>query len=108
MAEKDASKDEEKATAPVPVPPAKPTLPDDQNPMQWNSWKRARLVSSVCVPVLALTYTSSSYVASLRLLEVKYDASREAIVSGVSLFVLGFGLGPLIFGPTSGIVLRIS
>lgn len=88
------------------------TLPAHLDPMQWGTVKRARLVASgelyayyarhcadvgrtVCIPVLALTYCSSSYVSSLAYLMDKYDASREVAVLGVSLFVLGFGLGPV-------------
>ena len=87
------------------------TLPAHLDPMQWGTVKRARLVASgellpcyvrdcayvktVCIPVLALTYCSSSYVSSLAYLMDKFDASREVAVLGVSLFVLGFGLGPV-------------
>lgn len=116
------------------------TLPANLDPLQWGTAKRARLVVSVCVPVLALTYGSSSYVSillrrrnfySLPILQVssipyliqKYDSSREVVILGVSLYVLGFGLGPvsfskfllrnkidvfeqLIFGPTSDLIGR--
>lgn len=89
-------------------------LPANLDPLHWGTVKRARLVASVCVPVLALTYGSSSYVSALMLmvqsgqysrsiiqvssipyLIQKYDSSREVVILGVSLYVLGFGIGPV-------------
>lgn len=67
-------------------------LPANLDPQQWSFSKKMRVLCGLCVPVLALTYTSSSYVSSLAYLMEQYEASRVVIVAGVSLFVLGFGV----------------
>lgn len=51
--------------------------------------------------VLSLTYSSTAYVASVPALIGRFGVSRTVALLGVTLQVLGFAAGPLIFGPSS-------
>ena len=47
------------------------------------------------------TCTSSLYTSIYRQVEPEFDMSREVATLGLSLFVVGLGLGPMILGPLS-------
>lgn len=77
-------------------------LPQDpQNPMNFSSLKKWFITSIVTLSVLAITLTSSAYSGSASVLLVEFDTSRELISLGVSLFVLGFAIGPACWAPLS-------
>ncbi|KAJ6510593.1 hypothetical protein C8R45DRAFT_921340 [Mycena sanguinolenta] len=65
---------------------------DPQNPRNWSSARRI---------VCALTYSSTAYVASIPTLMRHYNMSQEVALLGVTVTVLGFAAGPLLFGPAS-------
>ena len=49
----------------------------------------------------AVTFASSVYVSSIEGVVRHFDVSQEVLTLGLSLFVLGFALGPLIWAPLS-------
>lgn len=51
--------------------------------------------------VLAITLTSSAYSGSARPLVAEFNVSNEIYALGVSLFVLGFAIGPAFWAPLS-------
>lgn len=55
----------------------------------------------VTLSVLAITLTSSAYSGSTRVFLTEFNTSRELVYLGVSLFVLGFALGPACWAPLS-------
>lgn len=66
---------------------------------------RKMLITFVlCSMTLALTFNSTAYASSEAHLVEYFDASTEVILLGVSLFVLGFAVGPLIFGPLAHLI----
>ncbi|KAM0747475.1 MFS general substrate transporter [Meredithblackwellia eburnea MCA 4105] len=100
-------RDLESSLPPVPSPapqgPSRPTLAldDPENPKAWANGKRWGYDWILCIWVLSLTYSSTAYVSSLTALEKRFGMSQELTIAGVTLFVLGFAGGPLIFGPIS-------
>ncbi|KAJ6516767.1 major facilitator superfamily domain-containing protein [Mycena vitilis] len=79
------------------------TLPvhDPDNPRNWSTARRATINLILCLWVLTLTYSSTAYVASIHTLMQRYHMSQEVAILGVTLTVLGFAAGPLLFGPAS-------
>ena len=55
---------------------------------------------------LALLYNSSAYTTSIPGIIQNYGVSRQAAIVGVSIYVLGFAIGPMLFSPMSEIVGR--
>lgn len=51
--------------------------------------------------VLAITLTSSAYSGGARGIKAEFHASSELFSLGVSLFVLGFAVGPALWAPLS-------
>lgn len=87
--------------------PSRPDLvefdgPDDPgNPKNWS--KRRRWVITISGSLLTFTVTFSSSIFSVAIVDVakEYDVSRVVSTLGVSLFLAGFILGPVVFGPMS-------
>ncbi|PWN88994.1 MFS general substrate transporter [Acaromyces ingoldii] len=69
------------------------------SPKDWSSWRKTSSICTLIVMTFALTATSTSYSSSARHIMSDLHMSQELFVLGISLFVLGFGVGPLIFGP---------
>lgn len=76
---------------------------DHKNPMTLPKWKKWTFMLLHAVAVLAVTFVSSAYSGSITSLIMDFHASTIVIILGVSLFVLGFALGPLIWAPMSEI-----
>lgn len=66
---------------------------------------RKLLVTIVlCMMTLALTFNSTAYASSSAHLVEHFQVSQEVIFLGVALFVLGFAVGPLLFGPMAHLI----
>lgn len=63
--------------------------------------KKWLITSIVTTSVLAITLTSSAYSGSAGRLLIEFGTSRELVSLGVSLFVLGFAIGPACWAPLS-------
>lgn len=74
---------------------------DPRNPMLWPKWYKWVLTQLVAVATLAVAFVSSAYTGGLDRVIVQFGVSQEVVTLGVSLFVLGFALGPLIWAPCS-------
>jgi len=49
--------------------------------------------------VLSLTFSSSAYASSIAQIRDEIQISQEVALLGIALFVLGFSLSPIVFGP---------
>lgn len=77
-------------------------LPGDPlNPHNWETWRRWMFLSIVAVSTLAVSFCTSAYLSALPQLREHFQASDLVITLGLSLFILGFALGPLAWGPLS-------
>lgn len=74
---------------------------DPGNPMNWGSFRRWFITTVATVSVFAVTLTSSAYSSSANEIFADFDISSEVFTLGLSLFVLGFAIGPTIWGPLS-------
>ncbi|KAG0649326.1 Cyclopiazonic acid biosynthesis cluster T [Hyphodiscus hymeniophilus] len=76
---------------------------DPQNPMKWNSslrWQNLGLISAMS---LVTPLSSTMFAPSVPLLPAHFHLSTTTSTLVVSIFVLGFAVGPLIIAPLSEI-----
>jgi MFS family permease len=74
---------------------------DADNPMNFSPARKWFITSIVTTSILAITLTSSAYSSSATQIMDEFGASREVFALGVSLFVLGFTVGPALWAPLS-------
>lgn len=77
---------------------------DDQaNPHNWSNRKRLLLTLLICFYTFVVYTTSAIYVSSVPGVIAKFGVSNIVATLGLSMYVLGYGVGPLIFSPLSEI-----
>jgi hypothetical protein len=72
---------------------------DPSNPMNWSQLRKWFITAIATVSVFAVTLTSSAYAASGDEIIQEFNISSEVFIVGVSIFVLGFAIGPAVWGP---------
>lgn len=81
-------------------------LPSDpENPMTWADSYKWLIVVIIAVATLAVSFDSAAFSGGVNQIIVNFHALTELVTAG-SLFVLGFALGPLLWGPLSEIAGR--
>ncbi|SJX63631.1 related to YHK8-putative mediator of drug efflux [Sporisorium reilianum f. sp. reilianum] len=75
------------------------SIPPVENPREWSTRKKTRVTLIPGLMVLSFTYLSTAFALSANSLQRQFDTSAEVITLGLSLYVLGFALGPLLMGP---------
>ncbi|KAF5010993.1 hypothetical protein FDECE_2863 [Fusarium decemcellulare] len=77
-------------------------IPDDpRNPMGWSTFMRWFITVTAALATLAVTLVSSAYTGGITGIIAEFDISSEVATLGVSLFVLGFAIGPVLWAPLS-------
>lgn len=77
-------------------------IPDDpRNPMKFPYWKKWVITIVMALATLAVAFVSSAYTGGLDQILIEFGCSQEIATLGVSLFVLGFAIGPLLWAPLS-------
>lgn len=74
---------------------------DPTNPMNFTPARKWFITSIVTISILAITLTSSAYSSSAAQVMAEFNSSSEVFALGVSLFVLGFAVGPAFWAPLS-------
>ena len=69
---------------------------DPRNPMTWAKTKKWIMAIAVANSVLVVSFCSSAFSGGIQQIMVEFSVSQEVVTLGVSLFVLGFALGPLL------------
>ncbi|OKO93842.1 hypothetical protein PENSUB_12121 [Penicillium subrubescens] len=77
---------------------------DSENPMNWSSFRKSAIAAIVTLSVFAVTFTSSAYSESSIELMQDLKMGSEIFILGLSLFVLGFAIGPALWGPLVGLL----
>ncbi|KAI9695997.1 MAG: Cercosporin MFS transporter ctb4 [Bogoriella megaspora] len=76
--------------------------PDDPgHPQNLPRWRKWAITMSMALHVLSTTFASSVMSAATRPTAAEFGVSIEVTVLATSLFMVGFGVGPPIFGPLS-------
>ncbi|KAJ5993946.1 hypothetical protein N7451_009670 [Penicillium sp. IBT 35674x] len=76
---------------------------DPRNPMNFRSIKKWAITVLVSFVTLAVALVSSAYSGGMSQIVETFGVEEEIAILGVSLFVLGFAIGPLIWAPLSEI-----
>ncbi|PYH85722.1 MFS general substrate transporter [Aspergillus uvarum CBS 121591] len=79
------------------------TTHDPANPQNWSSGKKLFVVTQIYLYTFAVYLGSSIYTPSAPEIQTRFDVSATAASLGLALYVLGYGIGPLIFSPISEI-----
>ncbi|KAJ5614813.1 hypothetical protein N7528_008467 [Penicillium herquei] len=76
---------------------------DAENPHNWSNLKRALIATIICLYTFVVYTTSAIYTSSEQGIMEQFGVSEVVVTLGLSLYVLGYGTGPLIFSPLSEI-----
>ncbi|TKX23967.1 MFS transporter-like protein 65 [Elsinoe australis] len=74
---------------------------DTRNPQNFSGLKKWSITGVVAIATLAVAFVSSAYSGGARQILEEFRVSQEIGTLGVSLFVLGFAIGPLLWAPLS-------
>ncbi|KAF3220416.1 hypothetical protein TWF106_006742 [Orbilia oligospora] len=77
-------------------------IPEDpRNPMLFAPWTKWTITMVVAVATLAIAFVSSAYSGGMQQIREEFNCSNIVAILGISLFVLGFTIGPLLWAPMS-------
>ncbi|KAL8735808.1 MAG: hypothetical protein Q9166_000672 [cf. Caloplaca sp. 2 TL-2023] len=74
---------------------------DPRNPYNWSITKKALITCCISASSLAASLSSSAYTGPTKEIQQHFHTDTEVVTLGLSLFVLGFAVGPIIFAPLS-------
>lgn len=74
---------------------------DPENAMTFPKWKKWFFTGLQAIATLATTFASSAYSGGMKQVIRYFNVSSEVATLGISLYVLGFALGPLVWAPLS-------
>jgi multidrug resistance protein len=74
---------------------------DAHNPFSFPMWKKWSITLGVAFATLAVAFVSTAYTGGVEEVIKTFEISTEVAILGVSLFVLGFAIGPLLWAPLS-------
>lgn len=77
------------------------TKSDPENPHNWPMWQKWWYTFVLAMAVVSAAYGSSSLAGGLGVVAKEYNVSNEVAVLTVSLMVMGFLMGPLVWAPLS-------
>ncbi|KAG4026497.1 hypothetical protein MFRU_040g00550 [Monilinia fructicola] len=76
---------------------------DPENPQNWSTGKKFFVTFLICLLTFAVYIGSAIYSAGEMDVMQKFGVSQVAATAGLTLFVAGYGLGPMIWSPLSEI-----
>lgn len=72
---------------------------DKRNPQNLPIWRKWLITMTLALLVLTTTFSSAVFSVAANVISQEYGVSVESAVFGsTSLFMLGFAIGPIIFG----------
>ncbi|EEP79877.1 hypothetical protein UREG_04723 [Uncinocarpus reesii 1704] len=79
---------------------------DPRNPLLFSNAKKWSITMLVAMATLAVALISSAYTGGANQIMQEFNVGTEVMILGVSLFVLGFAIGPLLWAPMSELLGR--
>lgn len=74
---------------------------DSENPQNWSNLRRGLITAIICTYTWVVYMSSAIYTNSESGVMEEFGVDETKAALGMSLFVLGYGLGPLLFSPLS-------
>lgn len=75
---------------------------DPVNPMNYSTTMKWCITMLVAIATLAVAFVSSAYSGGIAEILQEFRVAQIIGTLGISLFVLGFAIGPLLWAPLSG------
>ena len=77
-------------------------LPNDsKNPQNWSRGKKFFVTFEICLLTTSVYIGSAIYTAGLEGVMEQFHVSAVAALLGLTLFIVGYGLGPMVWAPLS-------
>ncbi|KAL4787000.1 major facilitator superfamily domain-containing protein [Aspergillus varians] len=76
-------------------------IDDPENPKNWPKWKKWYVTMVVAFTCFVVAFASSIITADIEGPAEEFGVSREVSLVVVTVFVVGFGVGPMAFAPLS-------
>lgn len=76
---------------------------DTANPHNWSNLRRAFLASLICAYTFVVYLSSAIYASSTEGVMEEFKVGKIKASLGLAMYVLGYGVGPLLFSPLSEI-----
>ncbi|KAI0157219.1 major facilitator superfamily domain-containing protein [Xylariaceae sp. FL1272] len=77
------------------------TIDDPENPKNWSKAFKWYITMVVAVVCFVVAFASSVVTADIKGVVEEFGVSEEVALLSITLFVVGFGVGPLVFAPLS-------
>jgi len=74
---------------------------DPENPQNWSSKYKWYTIMILACMTFVVSFGSSVWSTATIVTAAEFGVSQEVMILGVTLYVVGFALGPLVFGPLS-------
>ncbi|ORY65023.1 major facilitator superfamily domain-containing protein [Pseudomassariella vexata] len=74
---------------------------DPENPHNWSNLRRGMVALIICLYTFVVYTSSAIYVTSVEGVMKEFGVGLTQASLGLALFVLGYGIGPLLFSPLS-------
>ncbi|RBR18860.1 hypothetical protein FVER53590_11656 [Fusarium verticillioides] len=84
--------------SPSPIPDG---LEEEDKPVNWPSFKKWSIVVSTSLATFIVSFGSSVYSAAIPHIQTRFSVSSDTALLGITLYVIGFALGPMAWGPAS-------
>jgi len=79
------------------------TTDDPENPQNWSFGKKAIVLAQIMLYTLSVYMGSAIYAPSTEGVIIRFGVSISMASLGLSMYVLAYGIGPLLFSPLSEI-----
>jgi len=70
---------------------------DTDNPQNWSSGKKAWVSAQICLLTTSVYIGAAIYTAGIAGIQEQFHVSSVAALLGLTLFIVGYGLGPMIW-----------
>ncbi|KAF4443331.1 mfs-multidrug-resistance transporter [Fusarium acutatum] len=77
------------------------SLKEEDRPVNWSSSKKWSIVVSTSLATFVVSFGSSVYSAAIPHVQTRFSVSPDTALLGITLYVIGFALGPMAWGPAS-------
>ncbi len=74
---------------------------DPSDPMKWPTSRKFLAVAAICITTFTVSFSSSIFTSAVPTSALEFDVSSEIMILAISLYVLGFAAGPLLWAPLS-------
>lgn len=74
---------------------------DPENPQNWSNLRRGLVTAIICLYTFVVYMSSAIYTTSESGVMEEFGVGKTQAALGLALFVLGYGVGPLLFSPLS-------